>query len=72
MKLYEATNGYIGDGYVRCYVWANNEEEALELATKSYKESGESRGENYWKNIQLELIVDSEKDKEPFYTDPID
>ncbi|WP_066316910.1 hypothetical protein [Bacillus sp. FJAT-29814] len=74
MKLYEATNGFIGYSYVRCNVWANDEKEALELAKKAYKESDEAKihGNRYWENIELELIVDSEKDIEPFYTEPTD
>jgi len=74
MKLYEATNGFTGYSYVRCLVWANNEEEALKLARKSFQESGQGdfHGERYWNNIELSLIVDAEKEKEPFYTEPTD
>lgn len=74
MKLYIATNGYHGFGPVQCYVWANDETEALELATESYKKSeeAESHGERYWENIELQLIVDSEVDKESFSTVPTD
>lgn len=74
MKFYEATNGYMGFSYVRCHVWAENEEQAMKLATESYKKYAEKyeRGENYYKNIELQLLVDTEKDFDPFYTDPED
>ncbi len=74
MKFYEATNGYMGFGYVRCYVWAENEAQATELATESFKKHAEEydHSENYYKNIELQLLVDTEKDYDPFYTDPED
>lgn len=74
MKFYEATNGYMGFSYVKCYVWAENEEQAMKLATESYKKHAEKygRGEIYYKNIELQLLVDTEKDFDPFYTDPED
>lgn len=37
MKLYEVTNGYIGNNYVRCYVISDTEEKALELARIKFK-----------------------------------
>lgn len=73
MQLYEATNGFMGESYVRCLVWANNEQEATEIARKAFKEDGErSYPERYWTNIELELIVDAEVDKEPFCTNVVD
>jgi hypothetical protein len=74
MKLYEATNGYTGSSYLRCYVWANNEEEAQELAVESYKNAREAKwqSESYWSDIELRLMVDADKDIEPFYTEPED
>lgn len=32
MKLFEITNGMIGESYVRCYVWAKSCSDALEAA----------------------------------------
>jgi len=73
IKLYEATNGYMGCSYVRCLVWASNETEAVELAMKSYKEDGEGRhDESYWNDIELRLILDTEMNKGTFYTEPTD
>ena len=74
LKFFEATNGFNGYSYVRCFVWANDENEALELAEEAFKETEEAttHGESYWKNIELTLLVDAEKDKEPFCTEPTD
>lgn len=72
MKLYEATNGYTGNSYVRCYVWANDEQEGRELAEESFKNDAGIHGESYWKEIDLLLIVDTDEHTEPFYTDPED
>jgi hypothetical protein len=35
-SLYEFLNGHIGESYVRCYVWADSEEEARTLALQSF------------------------------------
>lgn len=35
MQLYEATNGHIGESYVRCYVWAESEQEARDMIVRS-------------------------------------
>ncbi|TFI48186.1 hypothetical protein E4O93_09070 [Diaphorobacter sp. DS2] len=70
MKYYEATNGFMGYSYVRCNVYANDEEEALELAREAFKSTDDARiiGEGYYRNIELELLLDTDADKEPFYT----
>jgi len=36
MNLYEITNGYTGESYVRVYAWASSEKRALELAKESF------------------------------------
>lgn len=73
MQLYEATNGFVGYSHVRCLVWANDKQEALELARKAFKEEGEGKyPEEYWTNVKLDLILDTDVDKEPFYTEPND
>jgi hypothetical protein len=56
MKLYEVTNGYIGESYVRCLVVAANEERALELAAKRYKEGGEGHPKNYWEMLKVKCL----------------
>lgn len=35
--LWEATNGWYGEAYLRCYVWAENEPQAKELAAESFR-----------------------------------
>jgi hypothetical protein len=37
MTLYEVLNGYIGESYVRCYVWAETPDRALELANEQHR-----------------------------------
>ena len=61
MKLYEVTNGYTGFSYVRCYVVAENEERARELATKEYQKHTYYK-ESYWKNLTVEFICDCDKE----------
>lgn len=56
MKLWEATNGFVGYSYVRCHVVAPNEERALELARVKFKEKDER--EAYYKNVEVELLID--------------
>lgn len=34
MKLYEVTNGWLGESHVRLYAWAESEEQALEMAAE--------------------------------------
>jgi hypothetical protein len=50
MKLYEVTNGYVGDSYVRVLVIAESEERAKELASAKLKE--EARNEDYEKEVE--------------------
>lgn len=39
MSLYDATNGYTGESYVRVYVWASSETEARKLADAAFAAS---------------------------------
>lgn len=61
MKLYEATNGMIGCSYVRCYVWANNKEEARQMATELFSEP---------RKVKIEFLF--KNDSPPFCTKPSD
>lgn len=36
MHLYEVTNGWIGESYVRVYAWADDEVTALAMARAAY------------------------------------
>lgn len=42
MALYEAVNGYLGESYVRVYVWAASEDEARRLANAAFEAAGMS------------------------------
>lgn len=62
MKLYEARNGYIGESYTRCYVWAENETQAYDLARTSFMAEATQipkyhtrmlYDESYYNNIQV-------------------
>lgn len=78
MNLYEVTNGYVGNSYVRAYAWAENEEQALELAREKFRaerDSHEYNGKhtyktNYWKNLTCRFLFSD--DAEPFATTPDD
>ena len=52
MYLFEVTNGYTGESYVRVYVWAENEESALVLARQSNKENAGTYSEKYWSTLR--------------------
>jgi len=41
MHLYEVTNGWMGESYIRCYVWAENEILARELAIQAFQKRSE-------------------------------
>ena len=61
MKLYEITNGYCGNSYVRCLVVAESKEKAIELATPKFKANSDEPYESsdrYWENLDAEEICD--------------
>lgn len=59
MKLYEATNGYVGESYVRCLVIAPDDETAMRLARKRYSEHNQASFDaGYSKTITLEILCD--------------
>lgn len=65
MNLYEATNGYVGCGVVRAIVLADNEEQALEVARKKYKETQTNERSSYddsWhENVEVWLVAEDVK-----------
>lgn len=72
MNLYEVTNGYYAnENYVRCYAWAKDEKQALELARTSFKEKGkrEKQKTTYWKQLLIRQLLDQNQDF-PFATIP--
>jgi len=75
VNLYEVMNGYIGFSYTRAYVWAEGEEQALELARDAYLEQAKdpkTRGypAKYWTGLECKLLFSA--DAEPFATVPSD
>lgn len=80
--LYEVTNGWMGESYVRVYVWAADEKQARELACVAYErevrggtpyrpetpEELERRVEDRVKNLEVTLLFRA--DAEPFSTVP--
>lgn len=66
MKLYEVRNGYTGESYVRCYVVAQTEERAIELAREKYKEEAHKIGllgvrlfpDNFYTDLEAEELLD--------------
>lgn len=59
MKLYEVINGYCGFSYLRVYVIANSEKEAIKIATKKYKEDSDGiYTEKYCKNLKAKCLCE--------------
>jgi hypothetical protein len=55
MRLYEVTNGYMGESYVRCLVVAESPEQAIELARPKYAEKALGR-DNYTRGLNAECL----------------
>lgn len=82
MKLFEVTNGWMGEAYNRCYVWAADKTDALRLAeaafhqsalrqNKSLPEQHDARyPEEYWKELECRELFD--QSAAPFATVPSD
>lgn len=77
MKLYEARNGYIGESYTRCYVWAENINQALDLARIAFMAQATQipkyhtkplYDESYYSDIEIIELFDSTAI--PFATQP--
>ncbi|MED3563458.1 hypothetical protein [Bacillus xiapuensis] len=68
MKLYEVTNGYIGDSYLRIIV-AADDDRARELASNEFKEN--ARNKSYEKDLETRkrLRLDTSSVKEFNYLD---
>lgn len=55
MKLFEITNGYIGEGPVRCLVIAASAEAAIEMARERFRLSANGRYKpSYWTELLAE------------------
>lgn len=59
MKLYEVTNGYLGFSYVRCYVIAESEERAVEIAREKYKAASIGYKDAYYNNLTAEVMCEN-------------
>ena len=58
MKLFEVENGYIGFGVVKCFVIAENEDRAIEIARHKYKAQSKCYGEHYYLNLTATCLCD--------------
>lgn len=60
MKLFEVTNGWIGNSYVRCLVIASNEEEAIKLTSSLYKKEAKDRqyANTYFEGLKAEILCE--------------
>ncbi len=69
MNLYEVENGWIGESYVRCYVWAPDEATALMLATAAYQSHWQGKDDPaYAQNLRITRLFSA--DAAPFSTVP--
>ncbi len=62
MQLYEATNGWTGESYMRVYVWAENEHRALTAAIYAFQSNAPTaykQRDAYWKDVQIKKLFDS-------------
>lgn len=71
MTLYELTNGYIGESYVRVYAWAHSAEEAITLARPKFEARGKrERHDDYAANLTATVLFSA--DDAPFATEASD
>ena len=72
MKLFEVTNGWMGNSYVRALVIAENEEEAKNAATDPFKRDGKSQGHPKWYWMELRCKTLCEDVSKPWCGDARD
>lgn len=65
--LYEATNGWMGESYVRCYVWAESKERAFVLADEAFARENPNYKPG---NISMRPMLNA--DSEEFASTPSD
>ena len=65
--LYEIINHWMGCSYVRLYVWADDPEEAFELALEKYQEKYPETEIN-----RLHMVKLFDSDRESFASEPSD
>lgn len=66
MNLYEVANGWMGESYVRVYVWCEDEETALRMALERYR----SNPREITDELYIKKLLSS--DDLPFATIPND
>lgn len=59
MKLYEVNNGYVGFGVVKCFVIAENEDRAIEIARHKYKAQSKYYNKDYYLNLTATCLCDN-------------
>ena len=70
-RLYEATNGYLGESYVRCYAWADSPDEAAQLAEEAFRADAQGQpSPTYYTRIRLTQLFAA--DAPSFVTVPSD
>lgn len=67
MKLYEVTNGYIGNGNVNCLIIADTETRALQLASKQFKKEIDDDLEETKKEYEKDTIKYGKKFADNFH-----
>jgi len=72
MGLYEISNGWMGESYVRVIVIAENEERALEMAKEAFMREALKRGkdESYYSRFTIEWSI--EDLTKPYCSEPTD
>lgn len=68
MTLFEITNNYVGESYVRVYAWAETEAQALDMARQRFRTDHVSPG--YSRNLTIKALFNA--DDAPFVTSPSD
>jgi hypothetical protein len=59
--LYEVTNGFTGNSYVRCYVWTDGGEvRAREVAQERFAADGKRNPLNYYTKLSVEALFCAE------------
>jgi hypothetical protein len=59
LKLYEITNGYMGDSYVRCLIITDTKEKAIEQAKEQFKSDAKDKyKESYWEILDANCLCE--------------
>ncbi len=74
MNLYVVCNGWMGESYLRVYVWAVTAEQALQMAITEFEKDGRQYNKNaaYWDASNMEVKLLFSGDSAAFATKPSD